>query len=141
VEQSPAARWGFSYVLGSRVANLRSENYGNGSHGRSREHRYHFPEPVVRVSVSLFITAPEHCARRGPAEPRSVEYVSRTLAVGAAMAPGSIIFGPQNCGAVAQTLPAKGRLQDDPRLFGYFNAFWLPSDRSNTDTERVGDPK
>ena len=51
----------------------------------------------------------------------SVEYVNRTLAVGAAMAPVSIIFfGPQNCGAVAQTLPAKGRLQDDPRLFGYF---------------------
>jgi hypothetical protein len=24
-----------------------SENYGNGSHGRSREHRYHLPEPLV----------------------------------------------------------------------------------------------
>jgi len=31
-------------------------------------------------------------------------------------------------------------LQGDPRLFGYFNGFWLPSDRSTTDAERVGDP-
>jgi len=37
------------------------------------------------------------------AESRSVEYLNGTLAVGAAMAPVSIIFAPENCGAVAQT--------------------------------------
>jgi hypothetical protein len=57
------------------------------------------------------------------------------------MAPVSIIFGPQNCSAVAQKLPATGRLQDGRRLFGYFSGFWLQSDRSPTDSERVGASK
>ena len=34
------------------------------------------------------------------------------------MAPVSMFFEPQNCGAVAQMLRAKGRLQGDSRLFG-----------------------
>jgi hypothetical protein len=42
------------------------------------------------------------------------------VAEGVETALAGIILGPQNCGAVAQTVPAKGRLQDDPRLFGYF---------------------
>jgi hypothetical protein len=57
------------------------------------------------------------------------------------MAPVSIIYGPQNCGAVAQTLLAKGRLQDDRRLFRDFDGFWLQSDWSTTNAERVGTPK
>ena len=48
------------------------------------------------------------------------------------------IFRPQNCGAVAQTLPATGRAQNDPRLLQFYNGFCVQSDRSAADAGRAG---
>jgi hypothetical protein len=51
------------------------------------------------------------------------------------------IFRSQNCSAVAQTLLATGRAQDDPRLLRFRNGFCLQSDRSATNASRAGDRK
>ena len=43
--------------------------------------------------------------------------------------------------AVAQTLPATGREQNDPRLLQFYNGFCVQSDRSATDARRAGWPR
>ena len=83
----------------------------------------------MRVSVSCSLPHPSTAPAAVP-EPRSVEYVNRTLAVGAAMAPVSIIFrtaklrrGPRRC-------PRKVACRMFPDYSDISNGFWLPTDRS-----------
>jgi hypothetical protein len=53
--------------------------------------------------------------------------------------PSHKIFRPQKCGAVAHTLPATGRVQNNPRLSRLYNRFYLQTDRSSTNAERAAD--
>src|SRR5215831_2510114 len=55
--------------------------------------------------------------------------------------PSRKIFRPQNCGAVAHTLPATGRVEDDPKLSRLYNRFYAQGDRSITSAERAADRK
>jgi hypothetical protein len=64
------------------------------------------------------------------------------MKIGTAMAPClQEIFRPQNCGALAETLPATGRAQDNRRLFRFYGEFCLHSDRSASDASRAGERK
>ena len=51
------------------------------------------------------------------------------------------LFRPQNCGAVAHALAGTGRVEDDPKLSRFYNAFYLQGDRSTTYAERAADCK
>src|SRR5215472_17966478 len=51
--------------------------------------------------------------------------------------PSRKIFRPQNCGAVAHTLPVTGQVEDDPRLSRLYNRFYVQGDRSITSAERA----
>src|SRR5215470_15958279 len=55
--------------------------------------------------------------------------------------PSRKIFRPQNCGAAAHTLPATGRVEDDPRLSRLYNRFYAQGDRLITSAERAADRK
>src|SRR6516162_6142912 len=83
-------------------------------------------------------------ARRWPptASPSSRRMPEPNTAIGTAMAPVSMNFGPQNCGAVAQTLLTSGverRVITDYCDFTTGSAF--SGDRSATDARRAGHRK
>ena len=79
--------------------------------------RVHLAEPVLRVSVSLYTNPPGAWPRGGPTRGRSLERLSRTVAIGTVRVPVSIQISDRKI--MTRWASRCSRPRDDGRVFDF----------------------